>query len=64
MLVTRRVSNAQGAVQFGGWAGRAQAVPHRVEVNATGFALLVQAVQLNGAARVHSVVRLTPPSSS
>eukprot|EP01046_Picozoa_sp_COSAG06_P039498 COSAG06_NODE_4677_length_4043_cov_3.965264_4_plen_276_part_00 len=62
VLVTRRVSDAQGAVQFGGWAGRGKAVPHRVAVGAAGFAVATQAVQLTGAARVQSVVKLTPSS--
>ena len=60
VLVTRRVSDAQGVVQFGGWAGRAKAVPQRVEVSAAGFVVATHAVQLKGARRVESVVQLSP----
>jgi hypothetical protein len=60
VLVTRRVSNAEGAVQFGGWAGRAAAVPHTVAVSALGFVPTTHTVQLRGMGHVEVTVKLSP----
>ena len=59
-LVTRRVSDRQGRLEFGGWAGRAAAVPHMVTVSASGFAQAKQPLQLKGMERVHATVKLAP----
>ena len=59
-LVTRRVSDRQGRFEFGGWAGRAAAVPHIITVSAPGFAPAKQPLQLKGMARVHATVKLAP----
>jgi hypothetical protein len=59
-LVTRRISDADGRVEFGGWAGRAAAVPHTVAVTAPGYAPVTHVVQLKGMGSVKATVKLAP----
>ena len=60
MLKREFKESPKGKFEFGGWAGRAEAVPHMVTVSASGFAQAKQPLQLKGMERVHATVKLAP----